>query len=202
MTIYERYGILTISLYAIAMPKKINKNKNAAQSLPALVPTERIANMILLLRGVKVMIDRDLAELYGVETKVFNQAVRRNTDRFPDDFMFQLSKGEFNTLRSQIVTLKGRGKHPKYLPLAFTEQGVAMLSSVLHSKRAVQVNIQIMRTFIRLREMLMSHKVLKEKIEKMEAKYDKQFKAVFETIKELIVQKEEPREEIGFKARK
>jgi hypothetical protein len=187
--------------YTTTISQKIIKSKSAEQSLRALIPVERIASRIFLIRGVKVMIDRDLAELYGVLTKVFNQAVRRNIDRFPDDFMFQLSKKEFNVLRSQFVTLKGRGKHPKYLPLAFTEQGVAMLSSVLNSKRAVQVNIQIMRTFTRLREMLITHKDLQEKIEKMEAKYDKQFKVVFDAIKQLIMQGNKPKAEIGFKVK-
>ena len=180
------------------MPQKINKN--AAQSLPSLIPTERIASRIFLIRGVKVMLDNDLAKLYGVETKQLTRQVRRNIDRFPEDFMFQITKGEFENLRHQFGTSSWGGR--RYLPYVFTEQGVAMLSSVLNSKRAVQVNIQIMRTFTRLREMLMSHKNLKEKIEKIEAKYDKQFKAVFEAIKQLIVQKEKPREEIGFKPRK
>ncbi len=146
------------------------------------------------------MLDSDLAELYGVETKQLTRQVRRNIDRFPEDFMFQLTKDEFENLRYQFGTSSWGGR--RYLPYVFTEQGVAMLSSVLNSKRAVQVNIQIMRTFTRLREMLMAHKDLKEKIEKMEEKYDKQFKVVFDAIKELIVQKEEPREEIGFKPRK
>lgn len=116
--------------------------------------------------------------------------------------MFQLTKNEFSALRSQIVTLKGRGKHPKYLPYAFTEQGVAMLSSVLNSKRAIMVNIQIMRAFTKLREMLATHAELKKKIEEMEAKYDKQFKMVFEAIKQLIVQGGKPKREIGFRTDK
>ena len=117
------------------------------------VPVERITSKIYLIRGMKVMLDRDLAELYGVETKVLKQAVRRNIKRFPEDFMFELTKSEEKSLRSQIVTLK-RGQHAKYLPFAFTEQGVAMLSSVLNSERAIEVNIQIMRAFTQLRQML------------------------------------------------
>lgn len=161
------------------------------------------------------MFDRDLAVLYGVETKVLNQAVRRNRKRFPSDFMFELNKQEFEilrsqfvissyinkSLRSQFVTLEkghGRGKYPKYLPCAFTEQGVAMLSSVLNSERAIQVNIQIMRTFTKLRKLLATHKELKEKIERMEKRYDKQFRAVFEAIKLLLKEDEKPKKRIGF----
>ena len=117
------------------------------------IPSERIEKLIFLIRGQKVMLDSNLAELYDVPTKVFNQAVKRNKSRFPSDFMFQLTSEEFDILRSQIVTLEtGRGRHRKYLPYAFTEQGVAMLSSILRSKRAVNVNIEIMRAFVRLRK--------------------------------------------------
>jgi phage regulator Rha-like protein len=137
--------------------------------------------------------------LYGVETKALNQAVRRNIVRFPDDFMFQLTKEEAqDLLRSQIVTLK-RGQHFKYLPYAFTENGVAMLSSVLNSERAIAVNIQIMRTFTKIREMLATHKELKQKVEEMEKKYDYQFKVVFDAIKQLIEPPQKPRKRIGFK---
>lgn len=184
------------------MPQKTIDNKNISKPMVKTVTTEHIASRIFLIRGVKIMIDHDLARLYEVQIKVFNQAVRRNIDRFPHDFMFQLSKEEFSALRSQIVTIKGRGKHPKYLPLAFTEQGVAMLSSVLNSKRAIQVNIQIMRTFTHLRKMLMSYKELKEKIEAIEKKYDKQFKMVFDAIKQLIIEESKPKQEIGFKIKK
>ena len=175
-----------------------SKNDNK-KLVVELIPTERIVSRIFLIRGAKVLLDQDLAKLYDVETRVLNQAVTRNIERFPEDFMFQLAQYEFDSLRSQIVTLKGRGKHPKYLPRVFTEQGVAMLSSVLKSRRAIQVNIQIVRTFIQLREMLMMHKDLKEKIEAMEKRYDKQFKAVFDTIKQLVIQDEQPRREIGFR---
>jgi hypothetical protein len=144
------------------------------------------------------MLDRDLAKLYGVETKVLKQAVRRNIKRFPEDFMFTLNFKEESFLRSQIVTLEGKGKHSKYLSMAFTEQGVSMLSSVLKSDRAILVNIQIMRTFTRLREMLAGHKQLEKKIEAMEEKYDKQFRVVFEAIKQLLTEDKKPRQRIGF----
>lgn len=141
------------------------------------IPQQVIESNIFIIQGKKVMLDRDLAMLYGVETKALNQAVRRNIVRFPDDFMFQLTKEEAkDPLRSQIVTLK-RGQHFKYLPYAFTENGVAMLSSVLNSERAIAVNIQIMRTFTKIREMLATHKELKQKVEEMEKKYDYQFKS-------------------------
>ncbi|MFC1515784.1 ORF6N domain-containing protein [Thermodesulfobacteriota bacterium] len=164
------------------------------------IPIERIANKIYLIRNVKVMLDRDLAELYGVETKVLKQAVRRNIDRFPRDFMFELTKGENQSLRSQNVTLK-RGQHSKYLPFVFTEQGVAMLSSVLKSDRAIQVNIQIMRAFTQLRQMLSTHEDLKKNIEAMEKKYDQQFQVVFEAIKQLLSEDDKPKKKIGYTAK-
>lgn len=145
------------------------------------------------------MIASDLAELYEVETKVLNQAIKRNPDRFPEDFMLQLIENEYNSLRSQIVTLKhGRGQHRKYLPYVFTEQGVAMLSSILKSKRAIYVNIQIMRTCVRLREILSSNKKLAIKLKKLEEKYDKKFKVVFEAIYQLMTPPEKPKGKIGF----
>ena len=144
------------------------------------------------------MLDRDLAELYGVETKQLKTAVRRHIDRFPADFMFDLTIDEYNSLRCQIGTLEGKGKHSKYLSMAFTEQGVAMLSSVLKSDRAIQVNIEIMRTFTRLRQMLEGHKELQKKIEAMEEKYDEKFKIVFQSIKQLISEDEKPKQKIGF----
>jgi hypothetical protein len=169
-------------------------------SEPSLVPAERIEKAILLIRGKKVMLDADLASLYAVETRVLVQAVRRNLGRFPEDFMFQLSKEEVDFLRSQIVTLKrGRGQHSKYLPYAFTEQGVAMLSSVLRSPRAIQVNIEIMRAFVRLRQMLASHAQLARKLDALEQKYDAQFKAVFDAIRQLMAPPEPKRRPIGFR---
>ncbi|VAX36810.1 hypothetical protein MNBD_UNCLBAC01-1314 [hydrothermal vent metagenome] len=156
------------------------------------------------------MIDQDLANLYEVETKVLNQAVKRNIDRFPDEFMFQLNEEEFKNLkpqtvtsnqskalRSQFVTLK-QGKHRKYIPHVFTEHGILMLSSVLNNKRAIQVNIQIMKTFMKLRKLMIEHQDLHSKIEKMENKYDHQFKIVFDAIKRLINPPEPPKKSIGF----
>jgi len=166
----------------------------------SLVPVEKIEKAILLIRGQKVMLDADLAALYGVETRVLVQAVKRNIERFPDDFMLQLNKEEVDSLRSQIVTLKkGRGQHSKYLPYAFTEQGVAMLSSVLRSRRAIQVNIEIMRAFIRLRQMLASHVELARKLDALEKRYDAQFKQVFEAIRQLMTPPEPKRRPIGFR---
>ena len=157
-----------------------------ADSPVASVPTERIEWSILLIRGQKVMLDRDLAELYGVETRVLNQAVRRNIRRFPPDFMFQLSPEEFTKWRSQIVMSKRERMGLRRRPFAFTEQGVAMLSSVLNSDRAIDVNIAIMRAFVRLRELMATHKELARKIEELERRYDAQFRAVFDTIGELM----------------
>lgn len=182
----------------------------SAKSAVNLIPPERIESRVLLIRGEKVLIDADLAELYGVTTKALNQAVRRNLERFPADFMFQLRadeadvllrsqivtskvKGDINSLeakeilRSQIVTSKRSGTGGRrYLPYVFTEQGVAMLSSVLRSPRAVAVNIEIMRTFVRLRQMIASHVDLARKLAALERKYDAQFKAVFDAIRELM----------------
>ena len=160
------------------------------------IAVEVIATRILELRSKKVMLDRDLAKLYGVSAKVLNQAVKRNIKRFPGDFMFRLSWEEIESLRSQIVTLNkskpkasGRGKHIKYLPYAFTEHGVAMLSSVLNSERAIQVNILIMRAFTKLREILLTHKELATKIDALEQKYaehDQTIKEIFQAIKQLL----------------
>ena len=164
--------------------------------MTGLVPIERIASKIYLMRSVKVMLDRDLAELYGVETKVLKQAVRRNINRFPADFMFELTKDEFNNLRSQIVTSSWGGA--RYFPMAFTEQGVAMLSTVLKSDRAIHVNIQIMRAFTQLRKMLSTHEDLRKKIESMEKKYDEQFQIVFEAIKQLLSEEDKPKKKSGL----
>lgn len=167
-----------------------------------LVPAERIVQRIVVLRHQKVMLDSDLAALYGVPAKVLNQAVKRNAARFPSDFMFQLTWEEHQALRSQSVTLKsGRGQHPKYHPYAFTEQGVAMLSSVLGSARAVQVNIEIMRAFVRLRAMVSSVKDLARKLDGLEQKYDKQFKVVFDAIRQLMASPARAGTNIGFRPR-
>jgi hypothetical protein len=162
------------------------------------VPIEKITGKIYFLRGQNVMLDRDLAELYGVETKALKQAVRRNIDRFPSDFMFKLTDTEFKNWRSQFVTSKSDKMGLRYNPMAFTEQGVAMLSSVLNSDRAIKVNIAIMRTFTHLRKMLVTHKDLKRKIEAMEKRYDENFRIVFEAIKQLFDEEEKPKPRIGY----
>lgn len=169
----------------------------------SIIPLERIEQRIFLLRGQKLMLSSHLAELYGVAPKILLQAVKRNAERFPSDFMFQLTRQEVTRLRSQIVTLKnlGRGQHIKYLPYAFTEQGVAMLSSVLRSKRAIQVNVEIMRSFVRLRQLLASHAGLAAKLEELEKKYDAQFKIVFDAIRQLMSEPVRSRKEIGFSVR-
>lgn len=164
-----------------------------------LIPQEVIASKILLIRGKKVMLDRDLAELYVVRVKHLKRQVRRNIERFPGDFMFQLSKDEVENWRRQFGTSNsGDRMGLRYPPYAFTDYGILMLSSVLKSNRAIQVNIQIMRFFIKMREILISYKDLQDKIEKMEKKYDKQFQVVFEAIKQLIKKDQEPKKSIGF----
>jgi hypothetical protein len=158
---------------------------------------EQIAGKIYFIRGTKVMLDQDLAELYSVETKQLKRAVKRNIDRFPADFMFELSKRESDSLRCQFGTLK-RGGHSKYLPFAFTEQGVAMLSGVLSSKRAVHVNILIMRTFIKLRQMLLDNADLRKELVELKQITENRFQIVFETLDQLLVIESKPRKKIGF----
>ena len=164
------------------------------------IPQELIENKILFIRGRKVMIDRDLSILYRVETRVLNQAVKRNLKRFPEDFMFQLTDGEMKNWKSHIVMTNKEKMGLRRKPYAFTENGVAMLSSILNSERAIEVNIQIMRTFTKLREMLLTHRDLRQKIEEMEKKYDYQFKVVFDTIKQLLEPMKKPKRQIGFLA--
>jgi hypothetical protein len=158
--------------------------------IATVIPAERIERAILVVRGQKVMLDRDLAQLYGVPTKVLNQAVGRNQDRFPADFMFQLSKEEFEIWRSQFVTSNSAAKMGlRRRPYAFTEQGVAMLSSVLRSQRAIEVNIAIMRAFVKLREIMATHKDLARKLEDLERRlgqHDEKFQIVFEAIRQLM----------------
>ena len=169
---------------------------------PAIPKPENLAPLIFLLRGEKVLLSQHLADLYGVTVGALNQAVRRNQARFPDDFMFQLTYQEVRNLKSQIVILN-RGS-PRALPYAFTEQGVAMLSSVLRSPRAVEVNIAIMRTFVQLRRLMDSNRNLARRIEALEKRYDEQFATVFDAIKRLIAedesQKTKPKRGIGFLA--
>jgi len=169
----------------------------------SLIPVEKITSKIYLIRSEKILLDSDLAQLYGVETKVLIQAVKRNLNRFPDDFMFQLSKQEFKILRSQIVTSSWGGR--RYLPFAFTEQGVAMLSSVLNSEKAVQVNIAIMRAFVQLRKFLQSNESLTNKLKVLEKETKKRFEEqqeqinlIFEAIKQLIKEETKPKKQIGF----
>ncbi len=163
----------------------------------SLVPMERIERAIIVVRGEKVMLDSELAEIYGVETKVLNQAVKRNDSRFPTDFVFQLTTEEWESLRSQFVTLK-RGEHRKYLPYAFTEHGALMLANVLNSERAAQTSVQVVRAFVRLRQMLSSNAELARKLAAMEKKYDAQFKVVFDAIRQLMSPPARPKREIGF----
>ena len=168
--------------------------------MATLIPVESIVDKIILLRGEKVLIDRDLAELYDVETKQLKRAVRRNINRFPEDFMFQLTKEEYRSLRSQFGTLK-RGAHSKYPPMAFTEQGVAMLSSVLNSERAIEVNIAIMRAFVQLRKTLDSHVELARKLADLEKRFeshDEQILAIFEAIRQLMAPPDKKVKKIGF----
>jgi hypothetical protein len=192
----------------VAIPVLVLAPPNRVQSAAIMSPntksiaSEQIERAIFLIRGQKVILDSDLARLYGVPTKVFNQAVKRNKDRFPSDFMFQLTTEEFDALRSQTVTLKvGRGRHRKYLPFAFTEQGVAMLSSVLRSKRAVQVNIEIMRAFVRLRQLISAHKELSQKLAELERKvgtHNERIQVIFDAIRQLMAPAEPEKRQIGF----
>jgi len=166
-----------------------------------LIPIEQIEKAIYLIRGEKVMLDRDLASLYGVETGMLNRAVKRNLQRFPLDFMFQLTPDEADVLRCQFgISKKGRGGN-RYLPYVFTEQGVAMLSSVLNSERAILVNVEIMRAFVKLRQMLASNAELSRRMEELESKYDKQFKVVFVAIRQLMAAPVGEHKQIGFRSR-
>jgi hypothetical protein len=168
-----------------------------------LIPVERVERLILLLRGEKVLLGQQLAELYGVPVKVLIQAVKRNRSRFPEDFMFQLSREEFENLKSQFVTSSWGGLR-RALPYAFTEQGVAMLSSVLRSERAVQVNVAIMRAFVSLRRMLVSHETLARKLAELESRlegHDRAIKSVFDAFRELMAPPVKPRHEMGFHVR-
>lgn len=165
----------------------------------SLIPAERIERSIYLIRNEKVMLDRDLAKLYGVPTKALKQAVRRNTDRFPDDFMFLLTPLELQDWRSQFVTSKSERMGLRYPPMAFTEHGILMLSSVLNSVRAVQVNIEIMRAFVRLRQILASNAELSRRLDEFESKYNRQFKLVFDAIRQLMAPVSAAPAQIGFR---
>ncbi len=170
-------------------------------TVDGLIPEEIIISKIYLIRGQKVMLDKDLAELYGVETKVFNQTIKRNSDRFPADFMFELTEEEFKNLRSQIVTSSWGGN--RYTPKVFTEQGVSMLSSVLNSKIAIDVNIRIIRIFTKLRESILTHKDILLKLEQIERKlisHDEELELIFKYLKELLNPAQKPIEPIGYKS--
>ena len=165
-----------------------------------LISIEKIEKVIYVIRGQKVMLDRDLASLYDVTTGALNQAVRRNRDRFPADFLFQLTLAEVAELNlSQIVIGSEKHRDPRLRPYAFTEQGVAMLSSVLRSKRAITVNIEIMRAFVKLRQLLASNAELARRLDDLESKYDQQFKIVFDAIRQLMTMPGRGRREIGFR---
>jgi hypothetical protein len=181
------------------MRQVLGKKKTAPRSV---IPAEQIEQAIYLIRGHKVMLDTDLAHLYGVETFNLNKAVKRNLERFPDDFMFQLTKDEWDALKFQIGMSKPKGRGGRRTaPYAFTEQGVAMLSSVLKSKQAALVNVEIMRAFVRLRQLLATHEDLARKLESLEKKYDRQFKVVFDAIRELMAPPAPPQKRrIGFHA--
>jgi leucyl aminopeptidase len=171
----------------------------------ATIPKERIEQTILVIRGERVIFDADLAKLYGVTAKRLNEQVRRNRERFPEDFMFQLTKEEFaeigaSNLRSQIATSRSHGGR-RYLPYVFTEHGAIMAANVLNSKRAVQTSVEVVRAFVRLRQMLASNAELARKLEELERKYDRQFKVVFDAIRQLMTPPEPQRKAIGFHAK-
>lgn len=175
------------------MEKKQEKNS-------CLIPVERIEKSILFLRGEKVLLDKNLADLYGVATRDLNKAVSRNLDRFSEDFMFQLTKEEFENLKFHFGTSSWGGT--RKLPRVFTEQGIAMLSSVLRSKRAMKVNVEIMRAFVKLRRMITSNKDLSQRLDELEKKYDAQFKIVFDAIRQLMLPPDKKTGSIGFKPQK
>lgn len=183
----------------MATPKKrsVRTIKRATRRTRAVVAAERVLGAIHRIRNQKVMVAADLAELYGVETRALVQAVKRNLSRFPDDFMFQLTAAETSALTSQVVMSKTRGGR-RGRPFAFTEQGVAMLSSVLRSRRAVEVNVEIMRAFVRVREMVAGRADLVRRLDTLEQRYDQQFRAVFDAIRALIGEEAKPRRRIGF----
>ena len=166
----------------------------------ATIPIERVEQAIILIRGEKVILDSDLASLYGVDTRSLIQALKRNGRRFPADFVFQLTKDEFKSLRSQTVIAKGRGGR-RSLPYAFTEHGAIMAANVLNSERAVEASVEVVRAFVRLRQIVLSNRELARKVEELERKYDAQFKVVFDAIKALMKPPEPKRNQIGFHAK-
>jgi hypothetical protein len=193
---FGRFGFIHLTLYSFSGSGIYMTTYYFQQSI---IPSERIESRIFLIRGRKVMFDRDLAELYGVKTKILNQAVKRNLERFPADFMFILSPLEMKNWRSQIVTSNSDVMGLRYRPRAFTEQGVAMLSSVLNSRRAILVNVQIIRTFTKIREMIASNDELRKRLDELENRYDEQFRTVFDAIRQLLKSEETQSAQIGFK---
>jgi phage regulator Rha-like protein len=173
-------------------------NNTEIKNPPILTNNEDISSMIYFVRGHRIMVDADLAMIYNVETKRLKESVRRNIERFPEDFMFELTQKEYQFLRSQNSTLK-RGEHSKYLPFAFTEHGAIMLASILRSPVAVKASIQVVRAFVKLRDVLSSNKELASKLEDLEKKYDKQFSIVFDAIRQLMSPEKSEREPVGFK---
>lgn len=198
---HEFVRIVHPALEALSAQEQAGGVKNAASFGKGLALVKRVERTVLSIRGHNVMLDEDLAALYQVDVKALNQAVKRNRDRFPEDFMFRLTEREATSLRSQIVTAKiGRGGR-RSAPYAFTEQGVAMLSSVLRSPRAVRVNIAIMRAFVRVRQELASNSPLAKKLSELEEKYDTQLAVVFEAVRELMIPRSLAKRRIGFSAR-
>lgn len=182
--------------------ERIDTVSQMVQETPTTLSTELIQHKIYIIRGKKVMLDRDLALLYNVPTKQLNQAVKRNLDRFPEDFMFQLDTSETSNWKSQIVTSNSNlNQSLRKKPLAFTEQGITMLSSVLNSKKAIQINIQIIRIFTKLREMIDSYKELREKVEELEKTTTSNFEQIFYAIKMLIKEDKKPKQQIGFRVK-
>lgn len=164
----------------------------------SLIPIERIERKIYVIRGERVMLDSDLAEIYGVETKMFNRAVKRNLKRFPEDFMFQLTAEEDESLRFQIGTSKKSRGGRRYLPYVFTEHGALMAANILNSERAVEASVQVIRAFVKLRQILLSNAELARKVDEIEKKYDANFKIVFDAIRKLMMPPDKPKQAIGF----
>jgi hypothetical protein len=199
---FPKFTILNLPVTMQALKISHSHERNPHMSDRTLIPVEEIEKYIHLIRGYRVMLDRDLARLYDVNTAALNQAVRRNRHRFPDDFMFQLTTDELAELdRSQIVIGSEKHRDPRFRPYVFTEQGIAMLSSVLRSKAAISVNVEIVRAFVRLRLMTSANAELSDELEELESKYDSRLKAVFETIKKLMAPPVRKRKKIGFLSR-
>ena len=195
----SRSQIATFNVWGWSQTVTTSGERQEMEGQMAVIPVERIERAILSLRGEKVMLDSDLAELYGVETRVLNQAVKRNASRFPEDFVFQLNADEVVKLnRSQIVIGSQKHRDPRFPPYVFTEHGALMLANVLNSERAAQTSVQVVRAFVQLRQMLASNAELARKLAALENKYDAQFKVVFDAIRQLMSPPAKPKREIGF----